>query len=150
MNTSLNQQHIQTTDLVTTPTPLNNFLWMAYALDTSGFWFGYYSIFDKKNEVTYFHINQNNNLLLPYQQDESVKILKQFSKEYYCITKKEEEVYFNDLRFGQIGGWYKPTDEFVFSFKLKKDADNSMALDRNKFNGSYTDAISSLVNRIKR
>ncbi len=149
MNTSLNQQHIQTTDLVTTPTPLNNFLWMAYARDTSGFWFGYYSIFDKTNEVTYFHVNQNNNLLFPYQQDESVKILKQFSKGYYCITKKEEVVYFNDIRFGQIGGWDKPTDEFVFSFKLKKDADNSTALDRNKFKGSYTDAISSLVNRIK-
>ena len=65
------------------------------------------------------------------------------------MNKINNDVYFNDIRFGQIGGWDKPTDAFVFSFKLNKDADNSMALDRSKFKGSYSDAISSLVTRIK-
>jgi inner membrane protein len=149
METSLNQQNIHTSDFVTTPTPLNNFLWMAYAKDTSGFWFGYYSVFDKTNKINYVHVNQNNLLIAPYKEDESVQLLKQFSKGYYCITNKNQDIYFNDIRFGQIGGWDKPTDEFVFSFKLKKDADNSMALDRSKFNGSYADAVASLITRIK-
>ncbi len=149
MQRSIVEKNIHTTDLVITPTPLNNFLWMAYAADSSGFWFGYYSIFDKKNDIDYFHVDQNNDLLAPYKNDPSVKILKQFSQGYYCINKDKEDVYFNDIRFGQIGGWDKPTDAFVFSFKLNKNADNSTALNRTKFKGFYSDAISSLVNRIK-
>lgn len=149
MQGSLENQKIQTCDLVTTPTPLNNFLWMGYAADTNGFWFGYYSIFDQTNDIEYFHVNRNEHLLSPYQNDPSVQLLKQFSQDYYCITEVKKDVYFNDIRFGQVGGWDKPTDIFVFSFKLKKDADNSMALNRSKFIGSYSDAISSLMKRIK-
>lgn len=149
MEESLIKQNISTTDFVTTPTPLNNFLWMAYAKDTSGFWFGYYSVFDKTNDINYFHVNQNEQLVLPHQKDPSVKILKQFSKGYYCMNSKNDEIYFNDIRFGQLGGWDKPTNDFVFSFKLKKNADNSTALDRGKFPGSFSDAFISLANRVK-
>jgi inner membrane protein len=88
-------------------------------------------------------------LLFPYKNDPSVKLLKQFSQSYYCITKEKQDIYFNDIRFGQAGGWYKPDSSFVFSFKLNKDADNSMALNRTKFKISYFDAIASLVTRIK-
>lgn len=136
-------------DFVTTPTPLNNFLWMAYSSDNTGYWFGYYSIFDKTKEVDYYHVNKNDHLLVPFENDPSVKILKQFSKKYYCITADKNDVYFNDIRFGQFGGWDKPDSAFVFSFKLNNYADNSTALDRSKFKVSFSDAISSLVNRIK-
>lgn len=149
MHESLNKKNIHATDFVTTPTPLNNFLWMGYAADTSGFWFGYYSVFDKTKDVDYFHVDRNVPLLSAYQNDPSVKLLKQFCQGYYCMKEEKGDVYFNDIRFGQIGGWDTPTNNFVFAFKLKKDADNSMALDRTKFNGSYSDAISSLVTRIK-
>lgn len=149
MEDSLKEQNIVTSDVVTTPTPLNNFLWMAYAADTSGYWFGYYSVFDKPGDVAYYHVNRNESLLGDFQGDESLQLLKQFSKNHYCITKENDNIYFNDIRFGQIGGWDTPTDKFVFSFKLKKDADNSMALNRTKFAGSYKEAIASLINRIK-
>lgn len=136
-------------DFVTTPTPLNNFLWMAYTPDSLGYWFGYYSIFDKTKDIDFYHVKRNENLLVPFVNNPSVKILKQFSKGHYCITKEEDAVYFNDIRFGQIGGWDKPDSTFVFSFKLNNGADNSVALDRQKFKGSYADAILSLANRIK-
>ncbi|MES2285072.1 MAG: metal-dependent hydrolase [Bacteroidota bacterium] len=137
-------------DFVTTPTPLNNFLWMAYSPDSSGYWFGYYSVFDKTNEIEYYHVNRNQELLIPYINDPQVKILKQFSKGHYCMTRNDNnDVYFNDIRFGQMGGWDKPDSAFVFSFKLNNDADNSMALDRSKIKVSYSEAISSLVTRIK-
>jgi len=149
MKESIAKQNIDITEFVTTPTPLNNFLWMSYAKDSCGFWFGYYSVFDEANDIAFFHVDQKKELLSAYQNEASVKLLKQFSKNYYCMNKINNDVYFNDIRFGQIGGWDKPTDAFVFSFKLNKDADNSMALDRSKFKGSYSDAISSLVTRIK-
>ena len=143
------KKNTQTTAFITTPTPLNNFLWMAYSPDISGYWFGYYSIFDKTNDIEYFHVNKNESLMRPYVKDESVKILKQFSKGYYCITKNKEDIYFNDIRFGQMGGWDKPDSSFVFSFKLNNIEGNSRALNRTKFKKSFSDVFASLVNRIK-
>ncbi len=149
MHESFVKKNIQTSDFVTTPTPLNNFLWMAYSPDSLGYWFGYYSIFDKTNDIDYYHVNKNENILTPYLNDPSVKILKQFSNGFYCMSTNKKNVYFNDIRFGQMGGWDKPDSSFVFSFKLNDNADNSTALDRSKLKVSYSEAISSLVNRIK-
>lgn len=150
MQESFDKKNVQTASFVTTPTPLNNFLWMAYSADSLGYWFGYYSVFDKTNDIDYYHVNRNEALLVPYKNDPQVKILKQFSKGHYCMTTNDSnDVYFNDIRFGQMGGWDKPDSAFVFSFKLNNGADNAMALDRSKLKMSYSEAISSLVTRIK-
>ena len=34
-----------------TPTPFNNFLWYIVAMDTAGANIGYYSVFDKTNDI---------------------------------------------------------------------------------------------------
>ena len=149
MQESLDKQNVVTNDFVTTPTPLNNFLWMAYSRDNTGYWFGYYSVFDQTRDISFYHVNHNHSLLQPFENDESVKKLKQFSKDYYCITTHDSAVYFNDIRFGQMGGWNSPDSSFVFSFKLNKNVDNSMALNRSRFKTSVSDAFVSLVNRIK-
>ena len=65
------------------------------------------------------------------------------------MSTNKEDVYYNDIRFGQMGGLDKPDSSFVFSFKLNNNIDNSKPLNRSKFKGSYAEAISSLINRIK-
>jgi inner membrane protein len=145
----LTESNINVSDVVTTPTPLNNFLWMSYSKDKTGYWFGYYSIFDKKREIDFYHVSKKEHLLKPYEQDESVKILKQFSKGHYIMSQQDSSVYFNDIRFGQMGGWNGPDSAFVFSFQLNKNADNSTALDRGKFETTFSEAFSSLISRIK-
>lgn len=149
MKEALEKKNIVSTNFVTTPTPLNNFLWMTYSVDESGYWFGYYSVFDKNNDVDFYHVNKNDSLLKPFNEDESVKILKQFSKDYYVVSQRDSAIYFNDIRFGQMGGWNGPDSAFVFSFKLNKNADNTAALNRNKFKTSFSDALASLANRVK-
>ena len=134
---------------ITTPTPLNNFLWMAYTHDSSGTWIGYYSIFDKSKNIEYRRVNRNDSLLQPFASDESVQLLKRFSKGNYVISKEDSIVYFNDIRFGQIAGWDNTDASFPFSYAMNKSADNSMALDRGKFKVPLSEVFSSLVTRIK-
>jgi inner membrane protein len=148
MEEALNKKNIPHSDFVSTPTPLNNILWTAYAADNTGYWFGYYSLFDK-SDINYYHVNKKDDLLKPYENENEVKLLKQFSKGYYCASFHDSAVYFNDIRFGQMGGWDAPDSTFVFSFKLNKNSDNRNALSRTKFKTSFGDAFSSLVNRIK-
>jgi inner membrane protein len=146
---SLQKQEMQHTDFVCTPTPLNNFLWMTYATNSTGYWIGYYSIFDKTNVIDYYHIAKNDSLLIPFQHLSDVALLKQFSQGYYCLTKKGNDVYFNDLRFGQLAGWDKLDSTFIFSFNLREGADNSTALNRDKNKMSYSEGITAMINRIK-
>jgi inner membrane protein len=146
---AFNKKNISAPDFVSTPTPLNNFLWMTYSPDNTGYWFGYYSVFDKTKDIDFYHVNKNDSLLKPFSSDGSVKLLKQFSKGYYVMSQNDSLVFFNDIRFGQIGGWNQPDSAFVFSFKLNKNANNAAVLSRTKFKTSFADAFASLVNRIK-
>ncbi|MDQ3047302.1 MAG: metal-dependent hydrolase [Bacteroidota bacterium] len=149
MEESFEKQDLKADEFVTTPTPLNNFLWMAYTRDDKGAWIGYYSIFDKSKDIQFKRVERNDSLLIPFEKDESVKILKQFSKGHYVITKEDTVVSFNDIRFGQTGGWDGTDESFPFSYELNKVTKNSTALNRGKFKTSMSEAFNSLVNRAK-
>jgi len=149
MKSSFENQKLMADDFVTTPTPLNNFLWMAYTHDSSGAWIGYYSIFDKNSMVDFHRVQRNDSLLKPFEADETVKILKQFSKGHYAITSDSNAVYFNDIRFGQMAGWDNSDAAFPFSYQLNKNADNTTALNRTKFKKSIPEVFHSLVTRVK-
>ena len=149
MKTSFDEKKLAADDFITSPTPLNNFLWMAYSHDNLGSWIGYYSVFDKSKDISFKRIERNDSLLIPLAGDENLKILKQFSKGHYAITKTDSTIYFNDLRFGQIGGWDDSDSSFPLAYRLNNNADNSMVLDRGKFKVSISEAFLSLVKRIK-
>lgn len=149
MKTSFDKKEYTSDDFITTPTPLNNFLWMAYSHDSLGSWIGYYSIFDKSTEINFRRVNRNDSLLIPFIGNEDAKILKQFSKGHYAITKVDSTIYFNDLRFGQVGGWDDSDSSFPLAYRLNNNADNSMVLDRGKFKVSISQAFGSLVRRAK-
>jgi inner membrane protein len=149
MSDSFTKQNFTAEEFVTTPTPLNNFLWMAYSQDEGGSYIGYYSIFDKSTDIQFHRIERNEQLLKPFEGDQSLATLKQFSKGYYIISKEDSTIFFNDIRFGQMGGWDNSDAGFPFSYKLNRNADNSMALDRGKFKMSFSDAFASLYIRVK-
>ena len=149
MKTSFDEKKLAADNFITTPTPLNNFLWMAYSHDSLGSWIGYYSVFDKSNGIHFHRVNRNDSLLVPLEGDENLKILKQFSKGHYAITKVDSTIYFNDIRFGQVGGWDDSDSSFPLAYRLTNNADNSMALDRGKFKVPMSEAFLSLVKRIK-
>lgn len=141
MSDSFESQHLQADEFITTPTPLNNFLWMAYTHDDKGTYIGYYSVFDKEKNIQFNRIERNDSLLKPFEGDESTEILKQFSKGHYVITKDSAGVYFNDVRFGQMGGWDNSDAGFPFSYQLNKETKNSTALNRTKFKSSMKEAF---------
>ncbi|HLC83230.1 MAG TPA: metal-dependent hydrolase [Bacteroidia bacterium] len=149
MKTSFEEKKYNYDDFITTPTPLNNFLWMSYSHDSLGSWIGYYSIFDKSKKIDFKRVDRNDSLLIPLKGDENVKILKQFSKGHYAITKVDSTIYFNDLRFGQVGGWDDSDPSFPLAYRLNNNADNSMVLDRGKFKVPISEAFKSLVKRAK-
>jgi inner membrane protein len=146
MKDSFARQNLKADEFTVTPTALNNFLWMAYTRDSSGAHIGYYSIFDKSKDISYYHLQRKDRLLEPYLGDRSVQLLKQFSKDNYIITTQDSGIYFNDLRFGQIGGWDGPDSAFVFTYRVDQQG-GAKALDRGRFKGSMKEAFTALAER---
>jgi inner membrane protein len=146
---ALEEQHISYSRVLTTPTPLNNILWMAVAEQPDGFKIGYYSLLDKNKTITFATVKKQDSLISKMQNDKGLKTLKQFSNNYYCITKTDSNLYFNDIRFGQLGGWQDSLAPFAFSYKLDKNGDEEQALNRGRLKGSFGKNLAELWQRIK-
>lgn len=142
------KQEKKADDYFTTPTPLNNFLWYLVARSDSGFYTGYKSVFDKSNDVNFIFHAQNENLLTTIPHDPSIDKLKRFSKGYYVIDTIGGQIYFSDIRFGQISGWEGYEPNFVFRYILGKDANNDLVIQRGRMGGSGRKALEKLWGRM--
>ncbi len=102
---------------MTLPAPLNNVLWSVIAESKEGYYVGYYSLFDQNAQSPKF-IPRNENLLTPFEPAHELRTLKEFSKGYYVLQEKNNDVLFNDLRFGTSSGWFDLTGSYIFSFTI--------------------------------
>lgn len=143
------QQEIPYKSYFTTPTPLNNWLWYVVASTDSGHYIGYRSMFDSKKEIDFTFISRNEYLLGPVQDHEDLQKLKRFSKGYYAISKSNDTLLFNDLRFGQMVGWRDSHAPFVFYYYLQHPSENKLVVQRGRFAGWDNDAVTSLLRRIR-
>lgn len=150
VNKILDAQHISNRAFFTTPTPLNNWLWYVAARSDSGFYIGYRSVFDRKPEIDFEYFPRNNYLLGSVSDQEELQHLLRFSQGYYTVEKWNDTLVFNDLRFGQMIGWYDPRERFVFHFYLNKSAkDNKLVVQRGRFAGWTWASTTALVKRIE-
>lgn len=143
------QEKIEYRRHFTTPTPLNNLLWMVVLEDDKGYHIGYRSVFDRKPHIDLTYFPRNDSLLNPVKDLEELKDLFIFSQGYYTIEKEENYLVFNDLRFGQRVGWYRPTAGFVFHYYLQRPYGNNMVVQRGRFANWDKAAFMSMLNRIK-
>jgi inner membrane protein len=146
---SLKNQRVTYTDFISTPTPLNNFLWYIIAKNNYGYHLGYYSVFDRQKEIHFYFMPVNDTLIRSVKNDDDVKKLIRFSQNYYSIEKIQDTLVFNDLRFGQIGGWASADAPFVFQFKLAKVAYNDVLIQRGRLKASSGKALNEMIERIK-
>ena len=145
----LKDQQISYTQYFTTPTPLNNWLWYVVAGNDSGYYIGYYSVFDSQKKIDLHYYPKNDSLLNPVRDHEEVQRLLRFSKGFYSVEKWNDTLVFNDLRFGQIVGWYKPETRFAFHYYLQHGKGNRFVVQRGRFAEWNRETTKSLIKRIK-
>jgi inner membrane protein len=129
----LAKQNIHYTRYLTTPAPLQNWLWFVVAGDDTGYYVGYRSVFDNKKEISFHFFPRNNFLLDSVKSNEEVQRLIRFSQQYYTVERWTDTLVFNDLRFGQEIGWVDPLQPFAFHYYLKQGADNRLVVQRGRF-----------------
>ena len=142
-------QHIPNTSYLTTPTPLNNWLWYVLAGNDSGYYVGYRSVFDNKKKIVFTYFPRNDSFLNPIRENDDVKNLIRFSMGFYTVEKWGDTLVFNDLRFGQIIGWHDPKERFVFHYFLEREGGNTLVVQRGRFAKWNWETTRSLIKRIQ-
>ncbi|RMA58781.1 metal-dependent hydrolase [Ulvibacter antarcticus] len=116
---ALKNQNVVYLQLDTRPSPLNTILWSANVETEDAYKLGNFSFFDTK-PVTFETYPKNHDLLGKLSENEKVKRMIAISEGWYTITKKNEQLYFNDLRFGLLS--LAPNSQnFVFQYRIDVD-----------------------------
>jgi len=145
----LAKQQIHYTRFLTTPAPLQNWLWYIVAGTDSGYYVGYRSVFEHSNKLALEFFPSNDSLLQPVEHTKEVEQLIRFSQHFYTVEKKRDTLIFNDLRFGQIIGWQNPKEQFAFYYFLQPEIDNTLVVQRGRFAKWDEQSFKSMVRRIR-
>ncbi|WP_040278892.1 metal-dependent hydrolase [Psychroserpens damuponensis] len=145
---ALENQKINYLQIDTRPSPLNTILWSANIETEDAYLLGNYSFLDSK-PIAFESYPKNHNLLGNLVENEKVQRMITISEGWYTITKKEDVLYFNDLRFGLLS--LKPkADNFVFQYKIEVDASKNVSfIEMPKNNRDGKQLIKELWTRLK-
>ncbi|MCC9167080.1 metal-dependent hydrolase [Pontibacter harenae] len=115
---SLQKKGIAYLDYISKPTPLNTLFWAVSAKTEKGYYTGFYSIFDKNNNIDYSFEPQKEYLLDSYRGNEKLERLLQVTKGYYAVEEAEKGIYIKDLRFGKFDDWRASGGQYVFVYHV--------------------------------
>lgn len=98
---------------------MNTILWSANVETEGAYLLGNYSFFDSQR-INFETYPKNHQLLGSLVKNERVQRMITISEGWYTITKKNDTLYFNDLRFGLLS--LDPNSEnFVFQYRIDID-----------------------------
>jgi len=127
---SLQEQQINYSNIIVKPTALNSVLWVANVDTANSYLIGYYSLMDTDKKIAFTSYPKNHELLGDLKDNSKVKRLIAVTESWFTISKVDDKLYLNDLRFGLLS--MKPNeDRFVFSFLLEH-IDNELIISENK------------------
>ncbi|MBL0133221.1 MAG: metal-dependent hydrolase [Chitinophagaceae bacterium] len=149
LKNSLQKQNISYTKYFSTPAPLQNWLWFVVAGTDSGYNVGYRSLYDKTENIHFTYFLRKDSLLTTVKNTKEVKQLVRFSQDFYTVEKWNDTVVFNDLRFGQIIGWQKPENHFVFHYFLDYPEANGIVVQRGRFAEWDKEVFRNFLRRIR-
>ena len=138
-------------DMDTKPTPLNTILWNAQAETKTGYRVANYSFFDTKDIEFSNEFPKNDDLLEPYKDQKAVQQLIKISAGWYIVEEIEGELFFVDIRFGQMGMDINKAP-FLWRYKLIPDEKGQIRVERARRDfgkASAGSVFSELWNRIK-
>ncbi len=143
---SLEEQHISYKQLQTRPSPFNTIMWSANVELEDAYLIGDYSIFDTK-PVEFTRIPKNHFLVADFKEEVNLDRIIAISEGWYTISKRDDNLYFNDLRFGAFDQDAKDP-KFVFSYLLKQEDGHLMVEEVPRNPEDASRVLKNLGNRI--
>jgi inner membrane protein len=135
-------------DKLVTPAPFQIFLWYAVLKTDSGFWIQYRSVFDQNHPAIWTFHSQETHQLKEVHDHENLQRLIRFSNGFYLAEKRNDSLYFSDLRFGQVLGWHHAHNPFVFHYLLSHPTDQKLVVQRGRLQAWTKEEVEFYLRRI--
>lgn len=143
---ALQQQNISYSEIETKPSPFNSILWTANVDTQNAYLIGHYSLLDSQ-PIQFASYPKNHQWLGNLKEEEKIKQLIKITKGWYTITKDQDKLYLNDLRFGLLS--LSPNAKnFAFSFLLEKKNGEVIVTEKEKNTQDAKRLMSDLWQRI--
>ena len=144
---ALANQNIDYIQMDTRPAALNTILWNANVEVENAYLLADYSFLDSK-PISFESYPKNHELLGDLIHDDAVQRMIENSENWYTITNKEDELYFNDLRFGLLS--MEPhSQDFVFQYLIEVNDSGKVEFTEVKGERNPQKLLSQLWNRLK-
>lgn len=113
---ALQRQFVNYQELIVKPTAFNCILWNANVATPKGYYLADYSLFDSQ-PIHFTFYSKSKELEKELANSYDFQSLKEISEGWYLVTKENNRIYFNDLRFGLLNENPK-LPKFVFSYQM--------------------------------
>lgn len=113
---ALDKQAIIYKEMSVKPTVMNTILWNAMVETEDAFLIGEYSFFDH-SDITFQRFEKNEHFMNNIKNHNLLKRLVKISEGYYTFSEINEEIHFNDLRFGLLRNEGEDV-QFAFSYRF--------------------------------
>ncbi|WP_203295395.1 metal-dependent hydrolase [Luteirhabdus pelagi] len=143
----LKKQGISYSEIETRPSPMNTILWYANVMTEDAILMGDWSFFDSK-PITFYPHPKNHEALGTLKDKNKVQRLIAISNGWYTAQRKEEDVYFNDLRFGLLGV-NSDAKKYAFSYLLKPTESGLEVVEEPRNRDDAAQLLGDLWERIK-
>ncbi|SHG05259.1 inner membrane protein [Salegentibacter echinorum] len=144
---ALENQEINYRKIETKPSPLNAMLWTANVEVEDAYLIGNYSIFDTQ-PIQFVSYPKNHQLLGDWKDKRNINRLIAIAEGWYTISKKDGNLYFNDLRFGTLSPVADTNADFAFSYKLEEENGEIKATETKKRPSDAKKLLGQLGQRI--
>lgn len=121
---ALEHQNILYSQLDTRPAPLNTILWSANVDTKDAYLVAQYSFFDSK-PISFYRYPKHHEYIAHLKSNKKMQRMVSISKGWYTISKKNDTLYFNDLRFGTLS-MAPHSENFVFQYKIIQEANGNL------------------------
>lgn len=120
---ALQNQQISYTKIIVKPTAFNTILWNANVKTDDGYLLGDYSLLDTK-QINFTFYKSNQQAENKINADSKFKQLVCISEGWYIVSRQNQNIYFNDLRFGLLTE-HPQIPQFAFSYAFIQNPDSS-------------------------
>ncbi|NRT10471.1 metal-dependent hydrolase [Flavobacterium sp. 14A] len=144
---ALQSQDITYSQIIVKPTAFNIILWNANVATDSQYLLSDYSLLDSQ-PISFTRYTKNNDLENRLKGNPDFEKLKTISEGWYLITKKNDVLYFNDLRFGLLNDSIKEP-QFAFSYKFVDTSLGLRAIEETKENRDGKRLLKKIFKRLQ-
>ncbi len=145
---ALEQQQIAYREMDTRPAPLNAVLWNANVETDDAFLLGDYSFFDTQ-PIRFVSYPKDHHLWNGLENNERVQRMIGISQGWYTLHEANDQLYFNDLRFGLMS-LEEGSQDFVFKYEVSKNEEGEVVFtETRKDRGDAKALLGALWERVK-